>query len=146
MKLVVAIFCGMIIGAERLYAHKTASMRTYALVSMGAALFVILALEGGNVLSPFYSGLDPLHMIGQIISGIGFLGAGLIIFKNSHLSGITSASGLWVCAGIGMASGFGFYDLALVSSFLVLFIFTVLWFIEQKIKHLKIFEESEAEK
>jgi putative Mg2+ transporter-C (MgtC) family protein len=131
-----AVVLGMIIGAERLYAHKTASMRTYAMVAMGASLFVTIAVLGGQMLSSSYANINPLYVVAQIISGIGFLGAGLIIFKDDHLTGVTTASGLWVCAGIGMACGFGLYAVALSATLLSLFIFIVLWSVEQKLKDI----------
>ncbi len=134
-RLGVAMLLGMIIGIERIVAHKTAGMRTYALVSMGSALFVIISemvavshASGGSV--------DPTRIAAQIISGIGFLGAGMIIFKESKLKGLTTATGIWVAAGIGMASGFGFYSLATIATVLVLFIFIVLWFVEEQIREL----------
>lgn len=134
-----ALVLGMILGIERLYAHKTATMRTYAMVSMGAALFVIVArmaaLTSGSI--------NPLIVVAQIVSGIGFLGAGLIIFKDSRITGITTASGLWVAAGIGMASGFGFHILAAMTTAMALFIFTVLWIIEQKLRKILPGEEDE---
>lgn len=141
--LAMAMLLGMIIGAERLYAHKTASMRTYALVSMGSALFVSLALFGAGQLSDIYPEINPFFMIAQIITGVGFLGAGLIIYKNDQLVGVTSATGLWVSAGIGIACGFGMIKLALMATLLVLFIFIVLWYIEQKLK--KIMPETQKE-
>ena len=136
-KLFLAMLFGMIIGAERLYAHKTAGMRTYALVSMGAALFIIIS----ETIAKNYIGLinfDPLRMASQIIVGVGFLGAGMIVFKDSRITGLTTATGLWVSAGIGVASGFGLYGLALTATILTLFIFIVLWFVEQKIRHLNL--------
>jgi putative Mg2+ transporter-C (MgtC) family protein len=145
LNLSLAVILGMIIGGERLYAHKTASMRTYAMVAMGAALFVTIAILGGQLLSSSYSSINPMYVVAQIISGIGFLGAGLIIFKDDRLTGVTSASGLWVCAGIGMACGFGLYAVALMATLLTLFVFIVLWSIEQKIKKLPGFRESDGE-
>ena len=136
-KLFLAMLFGMIIGAERLYAHKTAGMRTYALVSMGAALFIIIS----ETIAKNYIGLinfDPLRTASQIIVGVGFLGAGMIVFKDSRITGLTTATGLWVSAGIGVASGFGLYGLALTATILTLFIFIVLWFVEQKIRHLNL--------
>lgn len=140
-KLAVAMLLGMVLGVERIVAHKTAGMRTYALVAMGSALFVIIselalrAYQGA-------SGINPMQIAGQIVSGIGFLGAGLIIFKDSKLMGLTTATSIWVSAGIGMAAGFGFFDLAILATLLTLFIFVVLWFVEQKIKELPIVQNS----
>lgn len=75
-------------------------------------------------------------MASQVVVGVGFLGAGLIVLRDKEVTGLTTASGLWVCAAIGMSAGFGFYGIALISTFLTLFIFVVLWFIEQRFKKL----------
>lgn len=142
LKLFLAMLCGMIIGTERLLAHKTAGMRTYALVSMGSCLFVIISI----LVSQQYIGIvnfDPLRLAAQIVAGAGFLGAGLIFLKKDHIEGVTSSTGLWVSAGIGMSIGFGLYDLGLISTVLVLFIFIVLWFIEQQLKKLPFFQKLE---
>lgn len=131
-KLFTAIVLGMLIGIERVMAHKTAGPRTHALVAMGSALFVMIS----EVVSERYSSLgivDPLRMASQIIVGVGFLGAGMIIFKDSHLQGLTTASGLWVAAAIGTAVGFGLYEMAIITTALTLFIFVVLWFAEDRI-------------
>jgi putative Mg2+ transporter-C (MgtC) family protein len=140
-KLGIAMILGMVIGIERIVAHKTAGMRTYALVSMGSALFVIIS---ELALSAYRgtSGLNPLQLVGQIVSGIGFLGAGLIIFKDQKLMGLTTATGIWVSAGIGMAAGFGFFNLAILSTVLTLFIFVVLWFVEERIKKMPLVQKS----
>ncbi len=128
---------GVVIGVERLWAHKTATMRTHALVAMGSAMFVVIS----EILARHYgtfSGFNPTQMAASIITGVGFLGAGLIIYHNSQISGVTTASGIWVSAGIGMAVGFGLYSLAIIATLLTLFIFTVLWFVEQRLKDLPI--------
>ncbi len=138
LKLFWAMFFGMIIGTERLFAHKTAGMRTYALVSMGAALFVIIS---SLVVQTSGGSFDPLRMAAQIVTGIGFLGAGMVIVHKSHVLGLTSATGMWVASGIGMATGFGLYGLAIIATLLTLFIFIVLWFIEQQLKKTQLFEE-----
>lgn len=132
-RLAVAMAFGLLVGFERLFAGKTAGMRTYALVSMGAALFVLTSV----VVTSQYLGVtsfDPLRVASQVVVGIGFLGAGLIVFKGSRLTGLTSASGLWVAAGIGMASGFGLYGVALIATLLTLFVFTIMWYVENRIK------------
>ena len=127
LKLLIAMALGVLLGLERTYAGKTAGMRTYGLVSMGSCLFIVVgaAVSGAA---------DPLRMAAGIITGIGFLGAGLIIFKESKLSGLTTAAGLWVAAGIGIAVGFNRLMLAFFTTLLTLFTFTVLWFIEDWIK------------
>ncbi len=103
-RLLIAMILGFVLGVERTMAHKTAGMRTYSLVSMGAALFVIIS----EIVSQRYVGVlgfDPLRMASQIVVGVGFLGAGLIIFRESRVEGLTTAAGLWISAGIGIAVG-----------------------------------------
>jgi putative Mg2+ transporter-C (MgtC) family protein len=133
IRITVAMFLGITLGAERIMARKTAGMRTYALVSMGAAVFVILSM----IVADLYidnTSVGPLRAMSQVIVGIGFIGAGLIIFKGDTISGLTTAAGLWVAAGIGMASGYGLYSIAIFITILTLFIFTVLWRLENKVK------------
>lgn len=136
----VALVLGMIIGIERVWAHKTAGMRTYALVAMGSALFVLVSEE---IVSKYIGlpGLNPTMIVSQIIVGVGFIGTGLIFTKENKLMGLTTATGLWVCAGIGMASGFGLYGLAFIATILTLFIFIVLWFIEEQLRKSKYFKD-----
>jgi len=143
-RLSIAVILGMIIGTERFWAHKTAGMRTYALVSMGSALFVVTSNEIVKYYIGF-SGMNPLMIISQIVVGVGFIGAGLIFTKDSKMVGLTTATGLWVCAGIGMASGFGLFNIAIIATILILFIFIVLWFIEEQLKKLKFFKENKTE-
>mgnify|MGYP003418414284 CR=1 FL=1 len=133
VRLSIAMICGMVIGAERLFAHKTAGMRTYALVSMGSALLVVISQIAGEMFVKDGS-FDPIRMASQVVVGVGFLGAGLIVLRDKEVTGLTTASGLWVCAAIGMAAGFGLYGLAMIATFLTLFIFVVLWFFEQRFK------------
>jgi len=134
LKLVIAIILGMFIGAERLLVHKEAGMKTHALVSIGAALFIIVS----EIIGKKYigSGFNPAQMASNIIVGIGFLGAGAIILQGSRLVGMTTAGGLWVTAGIGMACGFGLYNLAIIATILVLFIFLVMNILENPIKKI----------
>jgi putative Mg2+ transporter-C (MgtC) family protein len=136
VRLLIALLLGVAIGAERVWAHKTAGMRTYALVSMGSALFVIVSGEMVKFYTGF-SGLNPLMIISQIVVGVGFLGTGLIFSKESKLMGLTTATGLWVSSGIGMAAGFRLYNIAIVATILTLFIFVVLWFLEERLKKSK---------
>lgn len=133
LRLVTALMFGGLVGIERVMAHKKAGVRTYALVSMGAALFILIS----ELVSARYLGLsdfDPLRLASQIVVGVGFLGGGLIILNGANLRGLTTAAGLWVAAGIGMACGFGFFGIAFLTSLLTLFIFSILWNFEQIIK------------
>ncbi|HWB33849.1 MAG TPA: MgtC/SapB family protein [Candidatus Paceibacterota bacterium] len=124
LALAAAAALGALLGLERTIAGKHAGMRTYALVSLGSCLFVILGTLSSVELS-FFSGINPLQLAGSIIIGIGFIGSGLVAFKNEHAE-LTTASGIWVAAGMGMACGFGFYLLAFFSTILALAIFSLL--------------------
>lgn len=131
MNIAIALGLGLLIGLERSLAGKTAGMRTYGLVSMGACLFIILS----NVViadSALYA-FDPMRTAAGVIMGIGFLCGGVIIFQNHQLSGLTTAAGLWVSAGIGMAVGFGEVYLAILTTLTTILVLTVLWFVEHAI-------------
>lgn len=129
-----AVVLGGIVGLERNLAGKTAGMRTYAMVALGSALFVLI----GRLISDTYVGssIDPLRIASQIIVGVGFIGAGLVILQGNKVTGITTAAGLWVAAGVGMACGFGLFQLAIIVTILSLIVFTLLWFIEKKLSIL----------
>ena len=135
IRLLVAVGLGLLIGAERLLVKEAAGMKTHALVSLGAAVFVLISefMIQKYVNLP---GLNPTMIPAQIILGIGFLGAGTIILHGSRLIGLATASGLWVMAGIGMASGFGFYGLAVITTILVLIILTVVNLFEKPIRKI----------
>ncbi len=135
IRLLIAGGLGLLIGGERLFVHKEAGMKTHALVSMGSALFIIIselvALKYASSTS-----FDPSRIASQVIVGIGFLGAGSIMFQDNRLKGLTTAGGLWVTAGIGMAAGFGFYSLAVITTVLVMFVLVVVNKFEQPIRRI----------
>lgn len=140
LKIALAAVLGILVGIERTFAGKTAGMRTYALVAVGASILTVL----GTSLIEQYSGLpnikaDPLIIISGIMTGVGFLGAGIIFHQKSRASGLTTAAGIWVVAAIGIAVGAGFYSLAVFSALVTLFIFSVLLAVEIKVrkKYLK---------
>lgn len=120
-RLVVAGILGAVIGVEREWRHKSAGLRTNSLIAFGSALFTIVALElaGPNV--------DAAARIpAQIVSGVGFLGAGAILKgRNDDVVGLTTAAMIWVNAAIGMAAGAGSYGLAVGATGIVLFVLTV---------------------
>lgn len=134
MSLGLAIILGAIIGIERFVAHKTAGIRTYATISMSSALFVIISQSVAHAST---GNFDPLRMAAQIVAAAGFLGAGVILHRDNQTLGMTTASGLWASAGIGMACGFGLYKLAAFATIAILFIFVALWFIEQWIEKME---------
>lgn len=127
-QLSMALLLGGLLGIERTMAGKTAGMRTYALVSMGSAMFIIISQLFSQVTS---IALDPLRLAPNILVGVGFIGAGLVVLQGGKVTGITSAAGLWVSAAIGMACGFGLYSVAFVGTILTLIVFTILWLLER---------------
>ena len=132
-QLILAACLGGFIGLERFLARRVAGMRTYALVSLGAALFSILSK---NAFQEFWGlpSFDPSRIASQIVVGIGFIGAGVIIFHKSKLQGLTTAAGLWVAAAIGMSVGYKLYEIAFFTTLLVILILTGLWHIEDKLR------------
>ncbi len=133
--LLIALVLGTLLGMERTFAGKTAGMRTYALVSMGSCLFIIISQTVVPLGGPL--NFDPMRMAAGIVMGIGFLCGGVIIFQDSHITGLTTAAGLWVSAGIGMAVGFGLITLAIFATIATLFVFSILIFVEKYAVHLE---------
>ncbi len=135
LRLVTAVGLGLLVGGERLLVHKDAGMKTHALVALGSAVFVVIseALVQRYIYLP---GLNPTMFPAQIIVGIGFLGAGSIMVHGSQLRGLTTAGGLWVTAGVGMAAGLGLYSLALIVTVLLLMIFVLVNILEKPIRKM----------
>ena len=133
-KLSLAMVLGLVLGLERVYAHKTAGMRTYALVAAASAAFTMVSLFIGENFIQFSSGFNPAFIAGNIIVGIGFLGAGLILHKDGHIENLTTAAGIWACAGIGMMIGFGMIKEALFMSILIFFVLGVMSVIERFVR------------
>jgi putative Mg2+ transporter-C (MgtC) family protein len=131
LRLSTAVLCGLLVGVERSRVGKRAGMRTYGLVALGAALFVVISLAVSAQYATTFT-FDPLRVASQIVVGIGFLGAGVIFVERQVLTGLTTAAGMWVVAAIGAASGFGLYVIAAYVTFLTLFIFEGLWYIENR--------------
>lgn len=134
-RLAIAAILGAILGIERSVAGKHAGMRTYALVAMGSALFVLIGIAASEQLTGLFPAANPLTIASNVVVAIGFLGAGLTVFRGEHPVELTTAAGLWVAAGVGMAAGFGFYTAGLATVILSLLIFSVLLPIENAIRH-----------
>lgn len=133
-KLSLAMMLGLLLGLERVYAHKTAGMRTYALASVATCFFVIISLHIGSSIATAGDSFSPAQIAAAVITGIGFLGAGLIFFKDDHVQNLTTAAGLWMCAGIGMAVGFGMFREAIFASVLTFFVLGILTFFERYVR------------
>lgn len=133
LQLILALSLGVILGLERTFAGKVAGVRTFGLVSMGACLLIISSvLVNQNFIG--ITNFDPMRLAAGIITGIGFIGAGLIILKENKLEGLTTAAGLWVSCGIGIAVGFKLFGLAIFAAFLAFLTFTLMWFVEDKFR------------
>ncbi len=118
VRMVVAlVLCG-IIGFEREFSHKSAGFRTHILVGMGSALFVVCSIWISDAFPA--KGVDPSRIAAQVVTGIGFLGAGAIMHSGFSVLGLTTAASLWMVAGVGMAAGMGFYPGAVIGTALSL--------------------------
>lgn len=133
LQLILAVVLGGLVGLEREWKRKEAGLRTFALVCFGSTLFTILAIESFGLLASDQVSFDPSRIIGQLVVGIGFLGAGVIIFRERHVEGLTTAAGLWVTAAIGAALGFKFYTIAVFAALLALLTFSVMSLIEARL-------------
>lgn len=132
-QLVLATILGAFVGLERELSKKAAGLRTFALVSLGAAFFTIISIMVGGQFYHTDSLFDVSRIPSQIVLGVGFIGGGLIIFHHSQLRGLTTAAGLWVAAAIGMAVGFKIYLLAVFTTFLTVAVFIIFWFLENRL-------------
>jgi len=128
LRLVLAALLGGVVGIERERKNWTAGLRTHMMVCVGSTLTMIVSAYGFNdVLGTHNIELDPSRMAAQVISGIGFIGAGTILFlRQEVIRGLTTASGLWTVAGIGLATGGGMYFAAAATTVIVIIILSIL--------------------
>ena len=131
IRLLMSCILGGFIGYERESHHKTAGLRTHILVSIGSCLIMILSIKIYQSVQGF-TNADPTRLAAQVVSGIGFLGAGSIIKDGPTVKGLTTAASLWVVSGVGLAVGSGYYMGALMTTGLVLLTLTILSRIEKK--------------
>ncbi len=135
IRLAVAVFLGGVIGFERDIHGRAAGLRTNLLISLGAAVFMLvseyLAVSYANKMGGSVIRTDPARIAAQIVTGIGFLGAGAIIKYGFTIRGLTTAACIWLSASIGMSSGAGFFELAIAATAIGLFCLTVLNAVEK---------------
>ena len=130
LRIFVAVVVGGILGLERGMKNRPAGLRTYMLVCVGAC---VIMLTNQYIYQVFGSG-DPVRMGAQVVSGIGFLGAGtIIVTRRNQIKGLTTAAGLWSAAGVGLALGVGFYEAALAGTVAVFFVMTLLQRMDNKL-------------
>ena len=131
-KLCFSLLLGSIVGLERKRKGQSAGIRTFALISMGATLAMLISIYVPQVYLGLKNG-DPGRIAAQVVSGIGFLGAGAIIQMKGSVKGLTTAAGIWMVAAIGLAVGVGLYTLSIVATALILFILVPLERFEHRI-------------
>jgi putative Mg2+ transporter-C (MgtC) family protein len=121
LRLAVAAILGGLIGLERERLEWAAGMRTHALVSLGSALFMVVSIFGfSDILDERHVILDPSRVAAQVASGIGFIGAGTIIFRREVVKGLTTAASIWAVAAVGLAVGGGMFLAAVSATLLAL--------------------------
>ena len=131
IRIFLSVFIGGLIGMEREMKSRPAGLRTYMVVCLGACLIM---LTNQYVFQIFGTG-DPVRMGAQVISGIGFLGAGTImVTRRNQVKGLTTAAGLWTAAGIGLAIGIGFYEAAIASALAVFLVMTIIQLIDNNVQ------------
>ena len=115
LRMLLAVVLGFLIGFERKMRSKEAGIRTHSIVCVGACLFTIVSLFG-------FAGSDKARVAAQIVSGIGFIGAGMIFYNKNAIHGLTTAAGIWATAAIGMAIGTGMYLISIVASAIIILV------------------------
>ncbi|MDE6402934.1 MAG: MgtC/SapB family protein [Muribaculaceae bacterium] len=131
-KLLLSLVLGSIVGFERKRKGQSAGLRTFALIAMGATLAMLLSIYVPQEYLGLKNG-DPGRIAAQVISGIGFLGAGAIIQMKGSVKGLTTAAGIWMVATLGLAVGVGMYLVSIIATALILFILVQLERIEHKV-------------
>ena len=124
-----AFLCGALIGLERQFRGKVAGMRTSILITLGTSFFV--SLGGAMVPDP----VDPTRVLGQVVTGIGFLGAGVILARGDRIIGVTTAAVIWVLAALGSLIGFGYLRAAMVGTLLALLVLVGVEGVERLLLH-----------
>ena len=139
IRILVSIILGSLIGFEREITNKSAGLRTQIMVCLGSCIFTILSIYGFSTAVTLYPLGDPSRVAAQIITGIGFIGAGTVLRQGLTVTGLTTASTLWIVAAIGMACGCGKISIAVISTVLAVAILVLIRIFEVKImpKNLK---------
>ena len=130
-KLLLSMLLGAVIGFERRRKGQFAGLRTFALIAMGATLAMLISIYIPQVYMGLKNG-DPGRIAAQVVSGVGFLGAGAIIQMKGSVRGLTTAAGIWMAACIGLAVGAGMYGVAIVATLLIIFILLYMERFEQR--------------
>ena len=132
LRLIISAIAGGVVGMEREASNRPAGLRTHILVTLGSALIMLISMYGFQGLGADSSGGEPARLAAQVVSGIGFLGAGTILRTGNDIRGLTTAASIWVCGGIGLAIGNGYYLGGIVTTIIVLFSLRSLGFMQKK--------------
>lgn len=141
IRLLLAAVWGGVIGLEREYHAKEAGFRTHVLVAVGSALFMLISQYGFDAFLGVKSvSFDPSRIASQVVTGIGFIGAGTIIFQKKFIRGLTTAAGIWVTGAIGLACGCGMYFIAAVTTAIVILVLSIINYFLKKLtfRHISI--------
>lgn len=141
IRLLLAAVLGGVIGLEREYHAKEAGFRTHVLVAVGSALFMLISQYGFDAFLGVKSvSFDPSRIASQVVTGIGFIGAGTIIFQKKFIRGLTTAAGIWVTGAIGLACGCGMYFIAAVTTAIVILVLSIINYFFKKLtfRHISI--------
>lgn len=132
VRILISFFLGMLIGIERETHHQPAGMRTHILICIGSTVVMLVSIFIPQTFTDFQNG-DPGRIAAQVVSGIGFLGAGAILKFGTDIKGLTTAASIWAMAAIGLAVGAGMFVIALIGVGVVLFALTILDLFEKKL-------------
>jgi putative Mg2+ transporter-C (MgtC) family protein len=130
-RIIVSVVCGALVGLDRQLRGKTVGIRTCSLITLGTTIFVVL----GSSYAPSQS--DPLRVLAQVVSGIGFLGAGVIMSREGLVTGVTTAAVIWVLATIGATVGMGYFGMALAVTITTLGILIGVEWLEETFQRLR---------
>ena len=130
LRLACAMLVGIVIGLEREFTHRPAGLRTHILVALGAC---VASVMGEMIFENLTANADPARLSAQVITGVGFLGAGTIMREGPTVKGLTTAASLWAVACLGLASGFGYYSLALLGMAFIMITLTLFEVLQRRL-------------
>lgn len=135
LRLLCAMLVGAIIGTEREYTHRPAGMRTHMLVALGACVVMVTSQMIFFQYRPYGATPDPARLSAQVITGVGFLGAGTIMREGPSIKGLTTAASVWAVACLGIAIGAGYYGLGLAGTACMMIILVLFEWLQKKLMH-----------
>ena len=131
LPVLVSVLCGVIVGLERQLRGKPLDVRTAVMICLGTHIFIRLGASHSG------DSVDPTRVLGQVVTGIGFLGAGVILTRGQYVMGLTTAAVIWVLAAIGACIGFGYYGAAIALALVTLIVLNALEMIEDRLASMR---------